>query len=179
MKSARHFFGYPQPPAKKCLALFPLCSLIATGCVYRSLTIRTEPPGALVYVNDALEGESPVTYDFTWYGWYRVMLRKDGYQRVDDRRELRAPIYLWIPFDLAMEFVPFPIRDDRTWTYTLTPATALPTPKPPPRVAPAPPRASDVPTDSQAADVANAAEIQDTAAASPGPSTTEPGDEPR
>ena len=110
-----------------------VCGLLFTsGCVHRSLTIRTEPPGASVYVNDDLKGLSPITYDFLWYGWYRVTLRKDGYQRLDDHKELRSPPYLWIPFDLAAELLPLPIRDAQAWSYTLTPAPVLPTPTPPP-----------------------------------------------
>ena len=109
-----------------------VCGLsLAAGCLHRSLTIRTEPPGAKVYVNDELKGVSPVSYDFVWYGWYRLTLRKDGYQRLDDQRELRCSPFLWIPFDLAAELLPLPIRDARTWSYTLTPAPTLPTPKPP------------------------------------------------
>ena len=110
--------------------LFAACCLLLclTGCVTRSLTIKTEPPGALVYVNDQLKGNSPVTYDFEWYGWHRLTLRKTGYERLDDRKLLRSPIYLWIPFDLAMELLPIPIRDTRTWSYTLTPAPVMPTP---------------------------------------------------
>ena len=106
------------------------CSLL-TGCIHRSLTIRTDPPGAMVYVNDQLKGESPMTYDFLWYGWYRLTLRKDGFERLDDRKLLRSPVYFWIPFDLAMELLPLPIRDRRTWSYTLTPTTELPAPLPP------------------------------------------------
>ena len=109
-----------------------VCGLLLTaGCVHRSLTIRTEPPGVKVYVNDELKGISPVSYDFLWYGWYRVTLRKDGYQRLDDRKELRSPGYLWIPFDLAAELLPLPIHDAQTWSYTLVPAPILPTPTPP------------------------------------------------
>ena len=109
------------------------CGLLlsTTGCISRSLTIKTEPPGALVYVNDDLKGTSPVTYDFMWYGWHRVTLRKEGYERLEDRRLLRAPIHFWIPFDLAMELLPFPIRDRRTWQYPLTPAAVPPAPVPP------------------------------------------------
>ncbi len=105
--------------------------LAATGCVKRSLTITSDPPGALAYVNDQLKGPTPVTYDFVWYGWHRVMLRKDGYQRLDDRKMLRAPVHLWIPLDFVMELLPFQIRDRRTWAYRLTPSSALPAPTPP------------------------------------------------
>ena len=114
-----------------CCLLSVVCCVLASGCVTRSLTIKTEPPGALVYVNDELKGQSPVTYDFVWYGWHRVLIRKDGFQRVDDRKEVHAPVYLCIPFDLAMELLPFRIHDTRTWSYVLTPAPTLPTPVPP------------------------------------------------
>ena len=105
--------------------------LLTTGCIRRSLTVRTDPPGAMVYVNDQLKGASPVTYDFRWYGWHRVMLRKNGFERVEDRQLLRAPVYFWIPLDLAMELLPFPIRDARTWAYTLNPTPVPPSPVPP------------------------------------------------
>ncbi len=114
-----------------CLVLSVCCLVLNTGCLSRSLTIKTNPPGARVYVNDELKGQSPVTYDFTWYGWHRVMIQKDGYRRVDDRKLLRAPLYLWIPFDLLMELAPFPVRDQRIWSYDLVSAPELPTPVPP------------------------------------------------
>ncbi len=106
------------------------CLLLLSGCVTRSLTIKTDPPGAMVYVNDQLKGTTPLTYDFVWYGWHRVMIRKEGFQRVDDRKKLSAPIYLWIPVDLVMDFLPFRIRDQRTWEYVLAPQTDK-TPLPP------------------------------------------------
>ncbi len=102
-----------------------------TGCVRRSLTIRTDPPGASIYVNDQLKGESPLTYDFMWYGWHRVALEKEGWTRLEDRQQLRAPPLLWIPFDLAMELLPIRFHDARTWSYTLSPLAVLPTPMPP------------------------------------------------
>ena len=108
-----------------------MTAMLMAGCVRRSLTIRTDPPGASVFVNDISRGVTPVTYDFAWYGWHRVILQKSGYERLDDRRMIRAPIYLWIPIDLAMEILPFPVRDRRTWNYTLTPLEEPPAPQPP------------------------------------------------
>mgnify|MGYP001562908576 CR=1 FL=1 len=129
-----------------CLLLTAYCLLVigTTGCVHRSLTIRTDPPGAMVYVNDQLKGKSPVTYDFLWYGWHRLTLRKEGFERLDDRRLMAAPMHLWIPFDLAMELLPFPVHDDRTWSYVLSPVVELPTPQPPATMLPTPP--STIPT---------------------------------
>lgn len=112
-------------------------SLFLTGCFTRSLTIRTDPPGALVYVNDQFKGTSPVTYDFLWYGWHRVILRKEGFERLEDRKELRAPASLWIPFDLAVELLPFPVRDVRAWSFALTSVSTPPSPTPPAILSPA------------------------------------------
>ena len=122
---------------KRPLAVLVIAALALSGCVRRALTIKTDPPGASVYINDELKGQSPVSYDFMWYGWHRVMIRKEGYERLDDRRLIRAPVYLWIPFDLAMELLPFPIHDQRTWSYMLTPAPLPATPVPPAVTAPA------------------------------------------
>ncbi len=119
---------------------------VATGCVHRSLTIRTDPPGAMVYLNDQLKGTSPVTYDFLWYGWYRLTLRKDGFERFDDHKLLDAPPHLWIPMDLAMEFLPFPVLDTRTWSYILKPLPPLPTPIPPPLTPQAKPEPEEAPS---------------------------------
>ena len=111
--------------------LCAVCCVLVNGCIHRSLTIKTDPPGATVYVNDQFRGESPVTYDFVWYGWHRVLVRKEGYERVEDRKELRAPIHFWIPADLVMELLPFTIRDVRTWSYALTPSAVPANPIPP------------------------------------------------
>ena len=110
--------------------------LLSTGCVHRTLTIRTEPPGALVYVNDQLKGKSPVSYDFLWYGWHRLAIRKEGYEQLDDHQLLHCPFYLWIPFDGILELLPVSVHDTHTLSYTLTPAQALPTPSAPSLTAP-------------------------------------------
>ena len=160
-----------------------VCGLLLTGCVRRALTIRTQPPGALVYVNDELKGQSPVTYDFVWYGWHRITLRKDGFDRVDDRKLLRAPVYLWIPFDLAMELLPFPIHDDRTWSYTLTPAPALPTPVPPELLKPRTQRpgeaARNAPAPQEPTTMARPSDNAEAAPQSAAPPSTESTNEPR
>jgi len=82
-------------------------------------------------MNDALLGTTPHTYDFTWYGARRVMLRKEGYEQLEERLLLRAPWYFWIPLDLAMELWPFPVRDVRETSYRLLPKRSLPEPQPP------------------------------------------------
>jgi hypothetical protein len=106
-------------------------ALLNTGCVRRKLTIRSEPPGALILMNEEKIGTTPYSYDFDWYGSYRLTLMKDGYNRLDDTVTLQAPWYMWIPLDFAMEVLPFPVRDTRSVSYTLQEKQPLPIPVPP------------------------------------------------
>ena len=115
--------------------------LILTGCIRRNLTIRTDPPGATLLVNDQAVGVTPKSWDFEWYGWYRISLLKDGFERFDDRVLLKAPVYFWVPLDLVMELMPFPVSDAREMSYQLTPRRAL--------SEPAPPSAEETPSEAQ------------------------------
>ncbi len=49
-----------------------------TGCVERTITVTSDPSGALVYLNDTEIGRTPVTVPFTFYGTYDVRLEHDG-----------------------------------------------------------------------------------------------------
>lgn len=117
--------------ARKWTWLLAVSCLLTAGCVRRQLTIRSEPPGATIMVNDEIVGVTPHSYDFLWYGWHRISLAKDGYERLDDRVNIASPPVLWIPFDLAMELLPMTFRDDRQFAYQLAPLAPLPDPKPP------------------------------------------------
>jgi hypothetical protein len=93
------------------------------GCVRRTLTIRTEPSGALVFLNDEEVGRSPVTTDFTWYGDYDVILRREGCQTLQTNVNVRAPWYQVPPIDFVAEVLwPGRIVDARTYDFQLAPA---------------------------------------------------------
>ena len=106
--------------------------LVLTGCVRQQLSIRSEPPGAELLLNDQLAGLTPCTYDFLWYGWYRVTLTKSGYERLEERVLIKAPWYLWTPLDLVMELWPLTVRDTKEFSFQLRPEIPLPEPIPPP-----------------------------------------------
>jgi hypothetical protein len=105
------------------LSILPLSVLFA-GCVEHTMTIKTDPPGALVYLNDEEFGRSPVRRDFTWYGDYEVQVRKEGYDTLKTHQWVKAPWYLWVPFDLFMELQPFTIEDHHELTFKLQPESA-------------------------------------------------------
>jgi hypothetical protein len=97
-------------------AVFCFCS----GCVERKLTIVTEPPGALVALNDEEIGTSPVTVGFEWYGDYSVRISKDGYQTLNTHQKLKRPLRDVAPFDLLADMFTTKI-DEYTWTFKLEP----------------------------------------------------------
>ena len=104
------------------VAIGLIASAVLCGCVERKLTINTEPPGALVVLNDEEIGESPVTIAFNWYGDYCVRISKEGFQTLDTHQELEGPWYDDFPFDFFAQIVsPKRIVDSYEWTFELSP----------------------------------------------------------
>jgi hypothetical protein len=98
------------------------------GCVQRRMTIRTNPPGALAYVDDYEIGTTPISTDFTYYGQRKIRLVKDGYETLTVMQPVPSPWYQIPPLDFVTEnLVPGEIRDQRTFHYQLTPQAVVPT----------------------------------------------------
>ncbi|MCS7168826.1 MAG: PEGA domain-containing protein [Gemmatales bacterium] len=99
--------------------------ILMAGCVDRRLTIVSDPPGALVTVNNHDIGAAPVDVPselFIYDGVYDITLRKDGYETLQVRQELRPPWYLRFPFDFFAEVLwPFSIRYHEELVYSLEP----------------------------------------------------------
>jgi hypothetical protein len=104
------------------LLVIPLLGGGGGGCVRRTLTVTTEPPGALVYLNGVEAGRSPIERDFVFYGTYDIAVRKEGYETLKTQGKVIAPWWQWVPFDFVAEFLP--LHDRQTLTYTLYPISA-------------------------------------------------------
>jgi hypothetical protein len=98
---------------------------IGGGCVERNLSVQTDPPGALVFLNDQEVGRTPLTHDFTWYGKYDISLRMEGYKSQKTIARLHPPLYQIPPLDLIAEILPFRIKDQQSLSYTMEPDTYL------------------------------------------------------
>jgi len=86
------------------------------------MTINTEPQGALVYLNDEEVGRTPVSVDFTWYGDYDIVLRRQGYQTLKTHKQIPKPWYQVPPIDFFAEvLVPFEIHDKHELFFELQP----------------------------------------------------------
>ncbi|MCA9268318.1 MAG: PEGA domain-containing protein [Planctomycetales bacterium] len=102
--------------------------LAAGGCVRRRMTIRSNPPGAMVYIDDQQIGSTPVSTSFTYYGTRSVTLVKDGYETQTVKHTLDRPWYQIPPLDFVSENVsPAEHRDEHVLDFTLTPQRMVPT----------------------------------------------------
>ena len=100
----------------------------ATGCVHRRLMIRSNPPGALVFVDNQEIGTTPAAVEFTYYGTRKIQLVLDGYETVTDYVAINAPWYQYFPLDFVSEnLVPTDIRDIRNLQYEMQPRLVVPT----------------------------------------------------
>jgi hypothetical protein len=99
----------------------------ATGCVQRRMTIRSNPPGALVYVDDYQIGTTPVSTDFIYYGTRKIRLVKDGYETLTVRQPFPIPWYEVFPLDFVTENLwPWEIRDERVVDLAMTNTASIP-----------------------------------------------------
>jgi hypothetical protein len=106
-----------------CLVLATGAALLATGCVQRRMTIRSNPPGALVYVDDYQIGTTPVSTDFVYYGTRKIRLVKDGFDTLTVRQPVPLPWYQVFPLDFVTEnVVPWEIRDERVIDLAMVPS---------------------------------------------------------
>jgi len=103
------------------ILLLLLSLLPMGGCVEQTLSIDSNPPGALVYLNDQEVGRTPLTRDFKWYGDYDIQLRQEGYETLSTHHMLAAPVWNWVPLDLFAYIIPVTFKDHKSLSYSLKP----------------------------------------------------------
>jgi hypothetical protein len=110
-----------------CGVSLALTAVLSCGCVQRRMTIRSNPPGALVYVDDYQLGTAPVSHDFVYYGTRKIRLVKDGFETLTVRQPFPVPWYEVFPLDFVTEnLIPWEIRDERVVELAMQPAAAVP-----------------------------------------------------
>ena len=103
-----------------CLMLLTLSILSACGCVHRRMTITSDPPGAMVYIDNHEIGQTPISHDFTYYGTRNFRLEMDGYETVNELREIKPPWYQVPPLDFFSDnFSTRDIHDHRCFNFQL------------------------------------------------------------
>jgi PEGA domain len=106
-----------------CLAL--AVAGFCAGCVERRYTLRTDPPGALAIVNGEEVGQTPVSRSFYYYGDREMTFILDGFETKTVIQPINAPWWdnLFTEF-FTENLLPYNLRDEREYKYTLTPASS-------------------------------------------------------
>jgi len=108
----------------KGLALVAVLGLAAAGCVERTITVRSDPPGALVYLDDVERGETPCTFPFDFYGTRQLVLHKDNYEVAKQVIEVKAPVHSVFPLDIFFDLLlPATIHENHAYDVVLQPLT--------------------------------------------------------
>lgn len=99
----------------------------STGCIRKRMTIRTSPPGAMVYIDKQPIGLTPVSTSFTYYGTRSFEIVRDGYRTEKFLRKINPPWYAIPPLDFASETLwPFEQRDERIIDVQMSPEPVVP-----------------------------------------------------
>lgn len=110
----------PDTDRLRVALLVALALLSTAGCVRRRLTVRSNPPGALVHVDNQKIGVTPCSVDYVYYGTREIRLSAPGYETLTVNQPLPPPWYQLPGIDFVSEnLVPGRIEDARTVSFNL------------------------------------------------------------
>lgn len=117
-----------QPPARLLLtAVVVAACALSAGCVRRRMTVRTNPPGAQVFVDDQAIGVTPCSAAYVYYGTRKITVMKEGYATQTLYQKFYPPWYEIPPLDFLSEnLVPRETRDERIVDVELVPDQLVP-----------------------------------------------------
>ncbi|MEN0111337.1 MAG: PEGA domain-containing protein [Planctomycetota bacterium] len=119
--------GFRRQQAAVLATVALLVTVAASGCVRRRLTVRSNPPGAVVHVDNQRIGETPCSVDYVYYGTREVRLSAPGYETLTVNQPLPPPWYELPGIDFISEnLVPRTIEDARTVSFNLRPQRMIP-----------------------------------------------------
>ena len=95
------------------------CVAALGGCVERRLFIDSDPPGALVWLNDAQLGRTPVDVRIVHDGTYDLRLEKEGFEPAVMGAKVDGPLIDAVPLDLVVELLPANVRHETKWKIAL------------------------------------------------------------
>ncbi len=105
------------------VAALLVAMLPSVGCVRRTISVTTTPPGAIVFLNDREVGRTPCDVEFLHYGVYDLRLRLEGYEPVVGSGRADAPVWDFIGADFFAELVPAQLESRVEWHFDLEPST--------------------------------------------------------
>jgi len=123
----RKSWFFPNRPSRLIVAAVLVGLLSGTGCIRRRLTIRSNPPGARVFIDRQEIGVTPVSTAYTYYATRTIELTKDGYEPLTVQQTFDPPWYQYPGLDFITEnLVPGEQRDERAVEFQLIPQQVVP-----------------------------------------------------
>lgn len=106
---------------KKLSIVLAIILAFSPGCLRKTLSVRTEPPGAEIYIDGVEVGQSPVTnIPFSFYGNREIMAVHPDYAVQKKLAHIRTPWYAHFPLDIFTELIlPFNFEDNRYFVMEL------------------------------------------------------------
>jgi hypothetical protein len=94
------------------------------------MTLVSNPPGAVAFVDEQRIGVTPVSTPFVYYGTRNIRLVKDGFETLAVKQPFRVPWYEFPPLDFVVENLwPHEVRDERVVEFDLIPQQVVPNEK--------------------------------------------------
>ncbi len=107
-------------------AVLLISALLLAGCADRRIHITSDPPGALVALNDVEVGRTPLEVNFTSFGVYDVRLQRAGYATLHTSAEAKPELHDQPLFDAISVAAPRRPRTDVYWHFVMDPLDANP-----------------------------------------------------
>lgn len=108
------------------LILLTIEAVLTSGCVRRRMTVRSNPPGATVYLDGKEIGRTPLSTNFDFYGKREFRLVKEGYQTRTDLIKIPPPWYQWIGIDFFAEvLLPGKLTDHKSYEFDMQPDSTV------------------------------------------------------
>jgi len=86
------------------------------------MTIRSNPPGATVYLDGKEIGRTPFSTNFDHYGKREFRIVKQGYETKTELKPVRSPWYQWVGLDFVSEvLLPGKLTDHKYYEFDLQP----------------------------------------------------------
>jgi hypothetical protein len=101
-----------------------IVALLASCAAQRELVVTSDPPGAIVRLDERIVGMTPYRHLFEDYGSRRLTLYRTGYRTLSAVVKLKPPWYAYFPLDYISEvLIPVGWRDTHEFQFTLEPDT--------------------------------------------------------
>lgn len=103
------------------LLILIFAALSLTACADRRLHITSDPPGALVTLNDVQVGRTPLEVNFTSFGTYDVRLQRDGYATLLTSAKAKPELHDEPVADALSAILPERPRTNIYWHFVMDP----------------------------------------------------------